>query len=212
VISVLLVVSVPDAGLLEEALASGADAIEVRLDLLKDAECDLVREALGAASVPLIVTIRTAAEGGAFAGTAEEWRERLEPWLGIADYVDVERPYAAYADDCRKHGAAIIASVHRNDMPGTAALEALRDELRGYGDIPKIIVTPSCTEDVITLLTFTATATKPIATGVLGEGFRYMRAILPLFGSELVYCHAGVATSPGQYHIGEMRRLMEMLQ
>lgn len=208
----LLVVSVPEAGLLEEALASGADAIEVRLDLLKDAECDRVRERLAAASVPLIVTIRTAAEGGAFTGTQQQWRERLEPWLGIAEYVDVERPFADCADEIRERGAAVIASVHRNDMPDPAALEALRDELRGYGDVPKIIVTPSSDEEAIALIAFTAAAPKPIATGVLGEDFRFMRAVLPLFGSELVYCHAGAATSPGQYHIDEMRRLMEMLR
>ncbi len=197
---------------MEYARTSGADAIEVRLDLLNEPDHDRVREVLGAASTPLIVTIRTVAEGGSFAGTAEEWRERLEPWLEIADYVDVERQFAAYADEIRNCGAAIIASNHRDDMPDLATLEALEEELRTYGDIPKIIVAPSCTEDVITLLTFTAMAGKPIATGVLGEGFRYLRAILPLFGSELVYCHAGATTSPGQYHIDEMRQLMEMLQ
>jgi 3-dehydroquinate dehydratase-1 len=209
---VILVVSVPDTGSLEYARTSGADAIEVRLDLLKEQDRDQVREVLGAASTPLIVTIRTVAEGGAFAGTAEEWRERLEPWLEIADYVDVERQFAAYADEIRKCGAAIIASNHRDDMPDLPSLEALEEELRTYGDIPKIIVVPSCTEDVITLLKVTVMAAKPIATGVTGEEFRFLRAILPLFGSELVYCHAGATTSPGQYHIDEMRQLMEMLQ
>jgi 3-dehydroquinate dehydratase-1 len=209
---VKVVVSVPDARLLERVIASGADAIEVRLDLLRESDGAPVMEALRNCSIPLIITLRTEEEGGAFTGTAEEWREILDPWLGIADYVDIERPMAAYAAEIRKFGAEIIASIHRADMPERVTLEALEEELHGYGDIPKIIVTPSCIEDVITLLKFTVMAKKPVATGVLGEGFRYMRAILPLFGSELVFCHAGVPTSPGQYHIDEMRQLMEMLQ
>jgi len=206
-----IVVSVPDLDTLEHAVTSGADAVEVRLDLLPDSDHIQAREALSTTSTPLIITLRTEAEGGAFRETADQWRMRLEPWLAIADYVDIEMPFAAYADDIRSCGAEIIASIHRNDMPDPASLKKIEEELRGYGDLPKIIVTPARMEDALLLLTFTAMAEKPIATGVMGEGFRYMRAILPLFGSELVFCHAGIPTSPGQYHINEMRQLLEML-
>ncbi|MDG6256424.1 MAG: type I 3-dehydroquinate dehydratase [Methanomicrobiaceae archaeon] len=207
-----LVVSVPDLDALFRAVAAGADAIEVRLDLLPEPDHKGVRETLATIATPRIITLRSAAEGGAFRGTAEEWRERLEPWLAFADYVDIERPFAACADAIRGSGATIIASNHRTDMPDPAALRDLERELRGFGDLPKIIVAPACREDALLLLTFTATAKRPVATGVMGEKFRYLRAILPLFGSELVFCHAGTPTSPGQYHIDEMRQLLEMLR
>jgi 3-dehydroquinate dehydratase-1 len=209
---VKIVVSVPDLSTLEHAVASGADAIEIRLDLLEYSECTRAHQALSTGSVPLIVTLRTDAEGGAFRGTPDEWRKCLEPWLDIADYVDIERPFAAHTDEVRNCGASVIASNHRHDMPDQTALRALEAELRGYGDIPKIIVAPSSMDDALRLLSFTAMAEKPIATGVMGAEFRFMRAILPLFGSELVFCHTGIPTSPGQYHIDEMRRLLEMLR
>jgi len=84
-------------------------------------------------------------------------------------------------------------------------------ELRAYGDIVKIIVTPANAEDVIELIAFTHAVKGPVCTGVMGTQFRYARAILPLFGSELVYCHAGTATASGQYSVQEFVRLMELL-
>ncbi|OQC67187.1 MAG: 3-dehydroquinate dehydratase [Euryarchaeota archaeon ADurb.Bin009] len=46
----------------------------------------------------------------------------------------------------------------------------------------------------------------------MGAGFRYARAVLPLFGSEFVFCHAGTPTAEGQYHIREMRQLADLLK
>ena len=60
-------------------------------------------------------------------------------------------------------------------------------------------------------MAFTKDAEKPIATGVMGRRFRFARALLPLFGSELVYCHAGSPTAEGQYGIREMELLLELL-
>ena len=46
----------------------------------------------------------------------------------------------------------------------------------------------------------------------MGGQFRYARAILPLFGSDMVYCHVGTATAAGQYSVQEFVRLMEWLK
>ena len=90
-------------------------------------------------------------------------------------------------------------------------LFVLERELRAYGDIPKIIVTPSSIEDVIDLISFTCAAKKPICTGVMGPSFRYARAMLPFFGSELIYCHCGTATAEGQYSVREYVEIMQRL-
>jgi len=47
---------------------------------------------------------------------------------------------------------------------------------------------------------------------VMGAQFRYARAILPLFGSELVYCNVGTATATGQYSVAEFTRLMDLME
>ena len=90
-------------------------------------------------------------------------------------------------------------------------LFGLEQELRAYGDIPKIIVTPENEDDLIDLIAFTRAAKKPICTGVMGARFRYARAILPLFGSELVYCHTGDPTAAGQYSVKEYVALARLL-
>jgi 3-dehydroquinate dehydratase-1 len=90
-------------------------------------------------------------------------------------------------------------------------LFVLEQELRSYGDIPKIIVTPTNEDDLIDLIAFTRAAKKPICTGVMGAQFRYARAILPLFGSAFVYCHTGVPTAEGQYSVEEFVTLAKML-
>ncbi len=88
----------------------------------------------------------------------------------------------------------------------------LERELRTYGDMVKIIVTPGDEDDIIDLISFTHTIQKPLVTGVMGIQFRYARAILPLFGSQLVYCSAGTATADGQYSIQDFIRLMGLMK
>jgi len=90
-------------------------------------------------------------------------------------------------------------------------LFVLEQELRSYGEIPKIVVTPGNEDDLIDLIAFTHAAKKPICTGVMGVAFRYARAILPLFGSEFVYCHTGVPTAVGQYSVEEFVALRKLL-
>ncbi|MDT8357063.1 MAG: type I 3-dehydroquinate dehydratase [Methanomicrobiaceae archaeon] len=194
------------------ACASPADLIEIRLDLLEDRDAPAVQGALIGAQVPVILTQRSAGEGGRFSGSVPEWQESLGPWLEHACYVDCEIRYRDAAVPLRDAGATIIASVHRDDMPPLQELEQLEADLRTIGEIPKIVITPQSLGDVIDLLAFTKDARKPIATGVRGREFRFARALLPLFGSELVYCHAGKPTAEGQYGIGEIKLLLELLE
>jgi 3-dehydroquinate dehydratase-1 len=45
----------------------------------------------------------------------------------------------------------------------------------------------------------------------MGSSFRYARAVLPLFGSELAYCHMGETTAEGQYSVEEFVQLQKLL-
>ena len=91
-------------------------------------------------------------------------------------------------------------------MPSPGELAGIARELRRYGDIPKIVVRPGSEQDILELLAFTLSAEKPVCTGVQGEAYRYARVILPLFGSELVYTHAG---TPGAHGTVLPRRFQE---
>ena len=190
----------------------GADIIELRFDLMEGDPLECVQICRQASVLPVIGTIRSAHEGGQFFGDAAAWYEILEPVLPFVDYVDVEQRFASWAPRIKEGGKAIIASYHSGDMLSLPDLFTHERDLRKYGDIVKIIVTPDSEEDILELIAFTHAAKKPLCTGVMGAKFRYARAILPLFGSLLVYCHTGTKTAEGQYSVQEFISLMTLLK
>jgi 3-dehydroquinate dehydratase I len=189
----------------------GADMVELRVDLYGGDLVQQVRDARAACPLPIIVTLRSAREGGQFFGTADEWIKKIEPLIPFADYIDIEQDFAKHACVIRNAGKKIIASHHSGQMIPLYILFVMERELREYGDIPKIVVTPQSDADIIELLSFTSAVNKPVITGVMGGRFRYARAVLPLFGSEFVYCHTGDPTAEGQYSVEEFVQLKKLL-
>lgn len=189
----------------------GADAIELRVDLYTGDVLQQVRDAKASCGLPVIVTLRSAQEGGQFFGGPEEWMKIVEPLLPYADYVDIEQQFGKNAAAVRAAGKTIIASHHTGQMVPLYILFVMERELRAFGDIPKIVVTPQTGADLVELITFTQAANKPLITGVMGSQFRHARALLPLFGSEFVYCHTGNPTAAGQYSVEEFVQLRRLL-
>lgn len=183
------------------------DLIEIRLDLLQGDIPEIVQEWYARTEIPLILTLRSQQEGGGFSGTTDRWSETIVPLLPYASYVDIEQRFSFHARYIREQGVRIIASFHMKRMPSVPELAAIDGSLREYGDIPKIVVTPSDEHDIIILLSFTLHAEKPVITSVMGEKYRYIRPMLPLFGSEWVFGHAGSATAAGQYHVQDLREI-----
>jgi 3-dehydroquinate dehydratase-1 len=206
-----IVASLTDAAQAAAARDLGADLLELRLDLMEGNAVTQAALCKKTVDMPVIATLRSAQEGGNYFGTADEWLDRMLPVMPFVDYVDVELRFRKHADAIRDQGKTIIASYHTREMPPLFELFGFERDLRSFGGIVKIIVTPRDVEDILSLVTFTHTAQRPICTGVMGYAFRYARAILPFFGSELVYCHAGTATAAGQYSVAEFVRLMDLL-
>ena len=189
----------------------GADMIELRLDLMEGNSKKLVQQCKKICSLPVIATLRSGREGGQFFGDGKEWEKKIRPIISLVDYVDVEHQFVKNAVCVKEAGTKIIASHHAPIMMPLHVLFVLERELRSYGDIVKIIVTPSNADDVIELIAFTHAVKQPICCGVMGSAFRYARAVLPLFGSELVYCHMGETTAEGQYSVEEFVELKKLL-
>ena len=207
-----IVASVRDLATFDQAVALAADMIELRLDLMDGDLAGQARKMRGMTDIPLIATMRSRDEGGAFEGDAAAWNELVYPVIPFVDYVDVETRYREHVPAIKSQGVQIIASLHTRSMPVRSELEQIEASLRSFGDLPKIVVQPGTKEDVVDLLSYVCTAKKPLCVSIMGEQFRYVRAFLPLFGSELVYCHTGTPTSPGQYRVDEFRQLMGMLR
>lgn len=206
-----IVASLTDPLLAAAAEEQGAQVLELRFDLMDGDPVDLAKQCRAISSLPIIATYRSAEEGGRYFGSAEEWRENIRSLVTLVDYIDIEQKFSRESGFARDAGKTIIASHHSAEMMPLHVLFVLERELRAYGDIPKIIVTPRDEDDLIDLISFTRAAKKPISTGVMGGSFRYARAILPLFGSELVYCHTGEPTAAGQYSVEEFVSLAKLL-
>jgi 3-dehydroquinate dehydratase-1 len=197
-----------DAALAQQ---QGADMIELRLDLMETGPEEAVQQCRKLSHLPVIATFRSAQEGGRYFGNGDEWEKKIRSILPLVDYVDVEQQFMRNAACVKEAGKKIIASHHAPIMMSLPVLFVLERELRAYGDIVKIIVTPQNENDIIELIAFTHEIKMPLCTGVMGNRFRFARAVLPLFGSELVYCHVGKTTAEGQYSVAEFRQLVKLL-
>lgn len=205
-----LVASVSDPADIARAVADGADMIELRLDLIPRNLPGSALRTIRGCTLPIILTVRTMEEGGAFSGNTGEWQALIEPWLSLAAVVDIEQRFSATASDYQNLGKEIIASFHTDRMPSEHELRGIEVRLRGYG-IPKIVVTPRSPEDVLSLCTFTLAADHPVITSTMGSRFRFARIILPLFGSSHLFCAAGRPTAEGQFTVREARAILDTL-
>ena len=248
------------------AIDAGADVLELRVDLLEEAgalaapapldaataaaqvlECLRgLREAIdttdGAdAGSPVLLTCRTAAEGGRAQLDDASYGALLRSVLdGLTDWAPERRPAAIDVEVQRgclpqvctqAHGLGVdvVASFH--DFEATPADEALEEVLarmaREGADLAKIAVWPTSADDVARLLGVCARATAgageaaaldvPVAAmsmGALGAVSR----VAPAFGSALTFAVVpdeqgqARASAPGQLPIQDVRRCLELLR
>ena len=248
------------------AIDAGADVLELRVDLLEEAgalaapapldaamaaaqvlECLRgLREAIdttdGAdAGSPVLLTCRTAAEGGRAQLDDASYGALLRSVLdGLTDWapercpvaIDVEVQRGCLPQVCTQaHGLGVdvVASFH--DFEATPADEALEEVLarmaREGADLAKIAVWPTSADDVARLLGVCARATAgagersglgvPVAAmsmGALGAVSR----VAPAFGSALTFAVVpdeqgqARASAPGQLPIQDVRRCLELLR
>ena len=248
------------------AVDAGADVLELRVDLLEEAgaltgfapmdaaavaqvlECLRgLGEAIAAdgvdadAAAPLLLTCRTAAEGGRARLDDAAYGSLLRSVLdGLADWAPERRPVAIDVEVQRgclpqvcaqAHGLGVdvVASFH--DFEATPADEVLEEVLarmaREGADLAKIAVWPTSADDVARLLGVCARATAgagersglgvPVAAmsmGALGAVSR----VAPAFGSALTFAVVpdeqgqARASAPGQLPIQDVRRCLELLQ
>lgn len=208
-----------------------ADVVEWRVDhfsALRDtaAVLDAARalaRLLG--PVPLLVTCRTSAEGGAADLDPDAYGELLSALAssGSADLLDVEHRHrtdvvAAAVTAAHHHGVGVIASEHHFD--GTPPAEEIVGRLRTMqelgADVAKIAVMPRTRADVLTLLDATREMTEkyadiPVITMSMGQLGVVSRLAGHLFGSAATFASAGAASAPGQVDVEDLRAVLDVL-
>ena len=249
------------------AVGAGADVLELRVDLLEETGAVAAPEPLDAATAaaqvleclrglgeiiaadgadagagaPLLLTCRTAAEGGRAQLDDTAYGSLLRSVLdGLTDWTPERRPAAIDVEVQRGCLPQICAQAHAldidvvasfHDFEATPADEALEEVLarmaREGADLAKIAVWPTTADDVARLLGVCARATAgagegadlgvPVAAmsmGALGAVSR----VAPAFGSALTFAVVpdeqgqSRASAPGQLPLQDVRRCLELLR
>lgn len=220
--------------LIEEAKflkAIDFDVVEWRVDFFEDVtNIDKVKEALQeirtvVADKPIVFTFRSAKEGGQKEIGVEAYVElnKTIAETKLIEVIDVElfndeKVVKELVEAAHKSNVAVIISNH--DFDKTPAKEEIIYRLRKAqelgGDLPKIAVMPTCTEDVLTLLDATRImnekyADRPIITmSMAGKGV-ISRLAGELFGSALTFGAAKKASAPGQVSVTDLRNTLQLL-
>ena len=247
------------------AVDAGTDVLELRVDLLEESgtltgsapmdaaaaaaqvlEClrrlgeAIAADGAGAdAAAPLLLTCRTAAEGGRARLDDASYGALLRSVLdGLADWAPERRPAAIDVEvqrgclpqlctQARGLGIDVVASFH--DFEATPADEVLEEVLarmaREGADLAKIAVWPTSADDVARLLGVCARATAGAGTG-LGVRVAAMSMgalgavsrVAPAFGAALTFAVVpdeqgqARASAPGQLPLQDVRRCLELLR
>lgn len=208
-----------------------ADLVEWRLDFVEQLAPDQslsdltekLRQVLG--TLPLLMTFRTKAEGG-----AKEYSEadyfKLNRYLlteKLADLVDLELfrdsfELSELIELAHKQGVYIVMSNHDFDKtPELAEMKRRLTLMQNFGaDILKIAVMPNSVNDVLKLLQATnesaASLTHPLITMAMGDLGKISRVSGQLFGSCLTFGSVGQASAPGQIESQMLRQILASLE
>lgn len=208
---------------LEEArkLATVADVIEVRLDLLDEI---IIAPFLAAIQTPLLFTNRPEWEGGRYHGEEEH---RLAPLLEAAEnevsYIDLElrapkSSWSTLLEVCSGTSTRIISSWHDfQATPSSADLAVTLQKMQDSGaHIGKIVTTAHTGRDALRTLNLLDTAAEidfPLIAFAMGEHGKISRAASPALGGYMTYCATdhGAQTAPGQIKIGDIKDIYRIL-
>ena len=221
-----------------DEITTGVDALELRVDLLRDQDSfnkigphipskAYVASQLAtlrlATSLPIVFTVRTVSQGGAFPDTAETEAFELFDLAVRAgvEYIDVEISFSAKRISAlvsNKGQTKVIASWHdwsgKLAWDGTEVKQKYQDADK-FGDIIKIVGKANSFEDNLTLHSFVkkvtvAPGSKPVLAinmGVTGQ----MSRILNSTFSPVTHPLLPNKAAPGQLSFKEIQTALNLI-
>ena len=204
-----------DAASIERAVRLGMDIAELRIDQFANREkAHALAEVEKFSAVPVLATIRSEAEGGAWTGSEAARLERYGSLLPEVDAVDVELSSTDIVGDlvmaARALRKPVILSFH--DFKRTPPLDELdriaRDARDAGADIVKVAAMCNSQEDVRTLAQFTLeNADKNVVVIGMGTIGISTRVLFPALGSLFTFAAYGEGTAPGQLQLERMAQI-----
>jgi 3-dehydroquinate dehydratase type I len=208
----MICVSVSHISGLEDAVKSGAELIELRLDLIKEHPSKLIP--LIPRNVKSIVTCRHGDYDD------HERMELLKAGIELgANYVDIEIETSAGELErlysvSRQAGASVIISYHNFER--TADREDLESVMIACyekgGEIAKIATQVNAPEDIRNLLCLYDLPGKKVILGMGHQG-RITRLMAPYLGAEFTFASSGEGgeTASGQFTVKQMNDIYKVI-
>lgn len=178
------------------------DIVELRLDLMGDGLATFDTE------LPVLLTVRSKAEGGHWSGSDEERLTMYRQFMPHVAAVDVELNSPIAPDVCklaRESGKVSIVSFH--DFSATPTLETLQGIVeRGQklGSIVKVVTLANLERDVEILRTLLGKRSSPLCVMGMGQHAAMTRVEFPKLGSCLTYGYLDKPLAPGQTSAAEL--------
>ncbi|MBN2563441.1 MAG: type I 3-dehydroquinate dehydratase [Phycisphaerae bacterium] len=218
----------------EAAVKHGADLIELRIDLMEGVSDDDIRSLRNSRGLPIILTIRSAAEGGRWPGDDDERIGRLIALGPFVDYIDVElATYQRSADIRQKIGLALKCAGYvsqaggkeENVHPGKRKLILSRHDLTSrpptlQADFVAMLDEPAChvpklvwrgrtIRDNFEAFDLMRESPRPAIVICMGEEGLLSRVLARKFGAFATFAAvaAGSETAAGQASIADMKEL-----
>jgi len=220
---------------ISEAAGAGADLIELRIDLMGEIDDDDMRGLIaeGSHPCPIIVTIRSATEGGEWDGSDEDRIDRLIELGSAAAYIDIEsatlRESAgirrkiglalrgedhvsktgseeeACPADCRKLILSWHDTTSRPARLQAGLLEMLEEDAIA---VVKIAYRARTVRDNFEIFELMRTCPRPLIGICMGEDGLLSRVLAKKFGGFATFAAVGhgSSTAPGQLTIAEMKQ------
>lgn len=217
-------VAVPIERVLTPVLANevvtGASVAELRIDKVQPcSDEELFRQALRYGSIPVLATIRIAAEGGRWIGSADERKDLFRAITPYSDGCDIEAASELckpdFIHELHDRGQLVIASMHDfAGTPSTAQLQHRYYRAMEQGADYFKVATRADDEEAYTQLTKFVFENEgdPIIVVAMGEYGPQSRVELPIMGSRLTYAYVGdEPVAPGQLHLSETKRRYDLL-
>lgn len=193
------------------------DFLEIRVDAFALDPAALLR-ALPRLRVPLLITVRHPAEGGAHQLSFARRRALFSQFLPFATLIDVElrsaEKLAATIADARSRGVRVVVSDHHfKSMPSAARLrQTIRRADAAGADICKLAAlaeTPAALAKLLAL--FAKKSSLPLSVMGMGRLGKISRLLLAQAGSVLNYGYLDTPNASGQWEATLLKkRLLEL--
>lgn len=203
-----------------DALARGADFVELRFDFLDPAELESALAKAGELKAKAVYTLRSKSQGGKFSGSEQErigWLKKMaqeRPML-VDIELDTLRENDTLADYVDAQKTRILVSWHDfKSTPPTDDISDLLSEMRVYSNFVKIVTTANSVQDSLRLLElYDSTSDLNAIIFAMGEAGVLSRVMCAAAGNApFTYAGLDAAVAPGQLSLKEMRWLYDRIE